>query len=91
VPQGLREGRTASKALGYAQVLSFLAGECSEDEAAAETKRATRKFARRQMTWFGRDQRVRWLPADHPRLVDAALAALATPSEAGATRAGNVR
>ena len=90
IPRGIRDGRTAGKALGYAQVLAFLAGECTEEEAAAETKRATRKFARRQMTWFGRDQRVSWLPADHPRLVEAALAALATPAEAGATRAGNV-
>jgi tRNA dimethylallyltransferase len=90
VPRGIREGRTAGKALGYAQVLSFLAGECSEEEAVAETKRATRKFARRQMTWFGRDRRVRWLPADHPHLVDAAMAALAAPSERGTSRAGNV-
>jgi len=90
VPQGIRSGRTAGKALGYAQVLSFLAGECSEEQAREETKRATRKFARRQMTWFGRDQRVRWLPADHPQLVEAAIAAVARPSEAGATRAGNV-
>ncbi|HVE24698.1 MAG TPA: tRNA (adenosine(37)-N6)-dimethylallyltransferase MiaA, partial [Sporichthya sp.] len=90
VPRGIREGRTAGKALGYAQVLSFLAGECSEEEAVAETKRATRKFARRQMTWFGRDRRVRWLPADHPHLVDAAMAALTAPSERGTSRAGNV-
>lgn len=90
VPQGIREGRTAGKALGYAQVLSFLAGDCSEDEAREETKRTTRKFARRQMTWFGRDQRVSWLPADHPQLVDAALAAIATPVDAGTDRAGTV-
>jgi tRNA dimethylallyltransferase len=90
IPRGIRSGRTAGKALGYAQVLAFLAGEYSEEEAAAETKRATRKFARRQMAWFGRDQRVSWLPADHPQLLDAALAAIATPVEAGATRAGNV-
>jgi tRNA dimethylallyltransferase len=90
VPRGIREGRTAGKALGYAQVLAFLAGECDEEAAREETKRATRKFARRQMTWFGRDQRVRWLPADHPHLVEAAIAAVATPVEQGTTRAGNV-
>ncbi|MCY7372904.1 MAG: tRNA (adenosine(37)-N6)-dimethylallyltransferase MiaA [Spirochaetaceae bacterium] len=59
--RGLREGRTASQALGYAQVLRHLAGECSEDEAREDTVRATRRFARRQESWFRRDPRVRWL------------------------------
>lgn len=57
---GLREGRTASRALGYAQVLDFLAGECTEAEARDETVRATRRFARRQESWFGRDPRIEW-------------------------------
>jgi tRNA dimethylallyltransferase len=60
---GLREGRTASRALGYAQVLRHLAGECTEDEAREETVRATRRFARRQDSWFRRDPRVHWEPA----------------------------
>ncbi|AKG45916.1 tRNA (adenosine(37)-N6)-dimethylallyltransferase MiaA [Streptomyces xiamenensis] len=60
---GLREGRTASRALGYQQLLAALAGECTEEEARAETVRATRRFARRQETWFRRDARVRWLSA----------------------------
>ncbi|MDQ1615893.1 MAG: tRNA dimethylallyltransferase [Actinomycetota bacterium] len=64
--QGLRDGVTASRALGYAQVLAFLAGECTEEEARAETIRATRRFARRQESWFRRDPRVRWLAADAP-------------------------
>ncbi|WP_407698005.1 tRNA (adenosine(37)-N6)-dimethylallyltransferase MiaA [Streptomyces apocyni] len=59
--QGLREGRTASRALGYQQVLTALAGECGEDEARAETVRATKRFARRQDSWFRRDARVQWL------------------------------
>lgn len=59
--QGLREGRTASRALGYQQVLTALAGECTEDEARAETVRATKRFARRQDSWFRRDPRVHWL------------------------------
>jgi tRNA dimethylallyltransferase len=70
---GLREGLTASRALGYRQVLAFLDGECSEDEARAETVRATRKFARRQETWFRRDPRVHWLAYDDPDLLGAAL------------------
>ena len=68
--QGLREGVTASRALGYQQVLAFLAGECTEDEARAETKRATRRFARRQRSWFRRDPRVHWYkdPSEVPPL-----------------------
>lgn len=62
--QGVRDGLTAGRALGYAQVLRFLAGEWSEDQAKEETIRATRRFARRQESWFRRDPRVRWLPYD---------------------------
>ncbi|MBC3981356.1 tRNA (adenosine(37)-N6)-dimethylallyltransferase MiaA [Streptomyces sp. AC536] len=58
---GLREGRTASRALGYQQVLAVLAGECDEAEARVETVRATKRFARRQDSWFRRDARVHWL------------------------------
>jgi tRNA dimethylallyltransferase len=72
---GLCEGRTASRALGYAQVLRHLAGEWTEEQARAETVRATRRFARRQDSWFRRDPRVRWLdPAgDRRDLVQTAL------------------
>ncbi len=66
---GLREGRTASRALGYAQVLRFLAGECTEDEAREETMRGTRRFARRQDTWFRKDPRIHWLEYDAPDLL----------------------
>jgi tRNA dimethylallyltransferase len=64
---GLREGKTASRALGYAQVLRFLAGECAQDEARAQTVQATRRFARRQESWFRRDPRVIWLDAGGAR------------------------
>ncbi|MFI6325827.1 tRNA (adenosine(37)-N6)-dimethylallyltransferase MiaA [Nonomuraea sp. NPDC050556] len=67
--QGLAEGRTASRALGYAQVLRFLSGEWSEEQAMEETVRATRRFARRQESWFRRDPRVIWLPFDAPDLL----------------------
>ena len=73
---GLREGRTASRALGYAQVLRLIDGELDEEAARAETVRATRRFARRQLSWFGRDGRVRWLPSDAADLLGQALAAL---------------
>ncbi|POM24381.1 tRNA dimethylallyltransferase [Actinomadura rubteroloni] len=72
---GLRRGVTASRALGYQQVLRFLAGEWTEEHARDETIRLTRRFARRQESWFRRDPRVRWLPYDAPDLVDRALAA----------------
>jgi len=74
--RGLRQGRTASRALGYAQVLRFLAGEWTQERAAAETARATRRFARRQEAWFRRDPRISWLPADEPGLAGRALAVL---------------
>ncbi len=80
---GLREGRTASRALGYAQVLRFLAGEWSEDQAAAETVRATRRFARRQDAWFRRDPRIRWLAADDPGMAGRVLAVLQEAGLAG--------
>ena len=70
---GLRDGRTASRALGYAQVLRFLAGEWTEEEAREQTIRATRRFARRQESWFRRDPRVHWLPYDAPDLLGRAL------------------
>jgi tRNA dimethylallyltransferase len=60
---GLRKGRTASRALGYAQVLRFLDGDWTEAEAAAQTVRATRRFVRRQESWFRRDPRVVWVSA----------------------------
>ncbi|MBF8185306.1 tRNA (adenosine(37)-N6)-dimethylallyltransferase MiaA [Nonomuraea sp. K274] len=75
--KGLAEGRTAARALGYAQVIRFLEGEWSEEHAMAETVRATRRFARRQESWFRRDPRVCWLPYDTPDLVERSLARIA--------------
>jgi tRNA dimethylallyltransferase len=80
---GLRRGRTASRALGYAQVLSYLAGGCTQEAAAAQTILATRRFVRRQESWFRRDPRVRWLPAG-PDLADRALAVIAHFADASA-------
>ncbi|HZC25934.1 MAG TPA: tRNA (adenosine(37)-N6)-dimethylallyltransferase MiaA [Actinopolymorphaceae bacterium] len=73
---GLRTGVTASRALGYAQVLAFLAGETTEETAKEATVRATRRFARRQDSWFRRDSRIDWLPYDAPDLVDRAVGAV---------------
>jgi tRNA dimethylallyltransferase len=58
---GLRDGKTASRALGYQQLLRYLDGDLTSDQARDETVRATRRFARRQESWFRRDPRVLWL------------------------------
>lgn len=63
LPLGLRRGRTASRAIGYRQVLQFLDGEVSEDEARAAVAAATRRFARKQLGWYRRDHRIDWRDA----------------------------
>lgn len=60
---GLREGVTARRALGYKQVLAMLDGELSEEEARARTVQATKRFVRRQRSWFRPDPRIHWLSA----------------------------
>jgi tRNA dimethylallyltransferase len=85
---GLRDGRTASRALGYAQVLRYLAGEWSQEQAAAETVRATRRFARRQESWFRRDPRITWLTAGSADLAGRALATIGSCSSPRATAPG---
>jgi tRNA dimethylallyltransferase len=66
---GLRRGRTAPRALGYAQFLKVLDGEADVAQAAEETIVATRQFARRQLTWFRADPRITWLDWEDPDLV----------------------
>jgi tRNA dimethylallyltransferase len=72
--RGLRDGRTASRALGYAQVLRYLDGALTEREMRDEVVRATRRFARRQQSWFRRDPRIEWLPGE--RIMERAEALL---------------
>jgi len=60
---GLRDGVTASRALGYAQLLSAIDGRCSLADAVVETKARTRRFVRRQRSWFRRDPRIVWFDA----------------------------
>lgn len=64
--------RTARQALGYAEVLDHLEGRCSLEEAVAETVRRTRRFARRQVRWFRRDPRIRWVDTTGNPLPDPA-------------------
>jgi tRNA dimethylallyltransferase len=63
VDQGLRKGRTASRAIGYRQVLAQLDGELTEAQAKQQTVFGTRRLARKQLGWFRRDPRIEWLPA----------------------------
>jgi tRNA dimethylallyltransferase len=76
VAEGLLDGRTAPRALGYAQVLRMLEGELDDATARSDTIAATRRFARRQESWFRRDPRVHWLPYDAPDLAEQALAVI---------------
>ncbi|HEU5265071.1 MAG TPA: tRNA (adenosine(37)-N6)-dimethylallyltransferase MiaA [Jatrophihabitans sp.] len=80
LPRGLRTSPTAGKALGYAQLLGCLDddGELYGDlsAAVAQTVRATRRFVRRQRSWFRRDPRVRWLDAAQTGLLDRTLTTL---------------
>lgn len=82
IPQGLREGRTAHKALGYQQFLRVIDGGSTVARASEETIVATRQFARRQLTWFRADPRVQWLDWSQPELGSAA-AALVASTQAG--------
>ena len=73
IEKNLRLGKTALRALGYSQVLSLLSGEISEDEAITLTINATKKFARRQLSWFRRDPLIHWLDATSPDLFEESL------------------
>ncbi|MDO5502808.1 MAG: tRNA (adenosine(37)-N6)-dimethylallyltransferase MiaA [Actinomycetia bacterium] len=63
VPQGLRDGFTASRAIGYEQALQQLDGALTQDEAISATQAATRRYVRRQESWFGADPRIEWFEA----------------------------
>jgi tRNA dimethylallyltransferase len=72
--RGLRQGKTAPRALGYSQFLRVLDGDSTLPEAAEETIVATRQFARRQLTWFRADPRINWLDWQDPDLTSRAAA-----------------
>ncbi|RKS77434.1 tRNA dimethylallyltransferase [Motilibacter peucedani] len=71
---GLRDGVTARRALGYAQLLRALDGEIGLEQARAETVQATRRFVRRQESWFRRDQRITWLDPGRADVLEQSLA-----------------
>lgn len=84
---GLRAGVTASRALGYRQLLAHLDGELTQEQAREQTVAGTRRFARRQGGWFHRDPRITWLDWDRTDLVDA-VRAVAGPGGEGASGEG---
>lgn len=68
IKQGLLDGATAQKAIGYSQIISLLKGEINDSSARESTVTATRQYVRRQETWFKRDTRINWLSEDQPHL-----------------------
>ena len=73
IPLGIRESKTASVAIGYAQALGELDGELSREEAIASTVMLTQRYARRQVSWFKRDDRIAWLEALDETVLDQAF------------------
>lgn len=70
---GFRESKTASVAIGYAQALAQIDGELSREEAIASTVSLTQRYARRQVSWFKRDERIQWLEALDADVLDQAM------------------
>ena len=80
--QGLAEGRTAGRAIGYREVAAYLAGDVSLAEARERTVIATRRFSRRQDSWFRKDPRVTWIRYDDPDLVARAVSVVSAMLDA---------
>ncbi|MQA62267.1 MAG: tRNA (adenosine(37)-N6)-dimethylallyltransferase MiaA [Actinophytocola sp.] len=70
IDRGLRDGKTAPRALGYQQVLAALDGDGDMTAAAEATAQATRRFVRKQRSWFRRNDRIRWFDAAEPGLLN---------------------
>ena len=88
--EGFRDGITAPQAIGYKEVVAALDGVITMQEARETVKAATRRYAKRQRTWFGRDGRVRWIDADGPASDDVLARALAAAGAAERPDAGTV-
>lgn len=73
VAEGIREGKTSSRAIGYSQALAQLDGLLSETEAIAQTVQLTSRYARRQMSWFRRDERINWFDYQQPELLTSVI------------------
>jgi tRNA dimethylallyltransferase len=73
ISKGLRESVTAGYAIGYAQAIAQIDGELSQEQAIESTAKLTQKYARRQMSWFKRDNRINWLDALDPEVTNLAI------------------
>ena len=80
---GLRDGRTANRALGYSQAIAVIDGELTDAEARERTTQATRRFARRQDSWFRKDPRIGWLPYDASGLADRVVRVVGNRARSG--------
>ena len=76
ISAGIRDSKTASVAIGYAQALGEIDGELTREEAIASTVSLTQRYARRQVSWFKRDERIQWLDALDSAVLDRAMAAV---------------
>ena len=76
---GFREAITASQAIGYKEIVAALDGKCSMDDAIEQIKTSTRRYAKRQRTWFRKEKRIHWIDANNPDsdFVEAALKVIA--------------
>ncbi|MGH2717995.1 MAG: tRNA (adenosine(37)-N6)-dimethylallyltransferase MiaA [Actinomycetota bacterium] len=91
VANGMRASRTSVQALGYAQVLAYLFGSCTLEEAITEIKLRTRRFARRQESWFRADPRVAWFPSDAAAAAAHLIAAVQPSTVQPATELGTTK
>jgi tRNA dimethylallyltransferase len=73
IPAGIRDGKTSRQAIGYAQALGQIDGYLTQEEAIAQTAQLTSKYARRQMSWFRRDERIHWLDFQDAKRFDQAM------------------
>ena len=87
---GFRDGITAPQAIGYKEIVSALDGDISMDEAVDEIKTATKRYAKRQRTWFGKDKRIHWINADALNLDDMLAESLSLIATIGASAKGAV-
>lgn len=69
LPLGVRESKTSSRAIGYAQAIAQLDGVMTEAQAIEDTARLTARYARRQMSWFRRDPRINWFDYQAENLI----------------------
>jgi tRNA dimethylallyltransferase len=76
IPAGLERGVTASRAIGYAQALAQLRGELGRADAIERTQQLTRRYARRQVSWFKRYAEVAWFDSADPQLIERVMCSL---------------